>query len=150
MAASLVLKEIMTVLVILEESGSKYYTELAEAQHDKHIRTLFLMLANDEARHRKIYGNMCRTLGLNAALLAQDELTLARIDEEFGLSTHQGAFGSIFDALESCLKLERKTIRFLSDLAEHLPENEQEQLKQLIKEEQNHVGLLSEVKARMK
>lgn len=150
MPASLVLKEIMTVLVILEESGGKYYRELAEAQKDLQIRTLFTMLANDEARHRKIYGDICWRLGLSAELLAEDGFTVARIEEEFGLEAHKGAFRSIEDAIEASLKLERKTIRYLTDLEEHLPEHEQDRLKQLINEEKKHVSQLSELKARIK
>ncbi len=150
MGASLVLKEIMTVLVILEESGGRYYRELAEAQKDLQIRTLFVMLSNDEGRHRKIYGDLCWRLGLNAELLAQDAMTIARVNEEFGLGNHQGPFKSIEEAIESALNLERKTIRYLTDLDEHLPENEQLRLKQLLNEEWNHITILSDLKGRLK
>lgn len=150
MGASLVLKEIMTVLVILEEAGSRYYRELAEAQKDLQIRTLFVMLANDEGRHRKIYGDMCWRLGLNAELLSQDALIAARVDEEFGLGNHQGVFRSMEEAIEASLGLERKTIGYLSDLDEHLPEHEQPRLKQLLNEEWNHITLLTDLRSRLK
>lgn len=150
MGASIVLKEIMTVLVILEESGSKYYRELAEAQKDLQIQTLFVMLANDETRHRKIYGDLCWRLGLNSAQLAQDALVQEQIDKEFGLDGHQGAFRSMEEAIEASLELERKTIHYLTDLDEHVPEQEQQRLKQLINEEMHHVALLSDLKTRLK
>lgn len=150
MGASLVLKEIMTVLVILEEAGGRYYRDLAEAQNDLQIRTLFVMLANDEGRHRKTYGDLCWRLGLNAELLAKDTLIAARIDEEFGIGNHQGVFRTMAEAIEASLELERKTIRYLTDLEEHLPEHEQPRLKQLLNEEWNHITVLSDLKARLK
>lgn len=150
MGVSLVLKEIMTVLIILEEAGSRYYRELAEAQTDLQIRTLFVMLANDEARHRKTYGDLCWRLGLKAELLAQDALAASQIDEAFGLTDPQRVCRTMAEAIEASLEMERKTIRYLTDLDEHLPEQEQGRLKQLIDEERNHVSLLTDLKARIK
>lgn len=150
MEPSLVLKEIMTVLVILEEAGGRYYREMAEAQKDLQIRTLFVMLSNDEGRHRKIYGDLCRRWGLNAEKLAQDALVRAQVNEEFGLEEHRGPFGHIKDALESALEMERKTILYLTDLEGHLADSEKLQLKQLVNEEWNHINILSDLKGRIK
>lgn len=150
MGVSLVLKEILTVLVILEEVGGRHYQALAAEQEDVQLRTLFTMLSNDEARHRKTYGDLCRKLGLNADRLAEDELTIARILEEFDLGEPTSARLTMHEAVNGALAMEHKTLRYLTDLEEYIPEHEQPRLKQLVEEERKHAALLTDLRGRLK
>lgn len=141
--------QILKILINLERYGYETYSKMADECADKEIKNIFVTLSNDELKHKNIYENMQLQLGnVDLDMNEQDveliELILSYnfsiLDQNY--SSHLKEIKSSIKALELAENMERDTLTFLQTMLEYCSGDLIEVLKNIIKEEKNHMLLI--------
>lgn len=141
--------QILKILINLERYGYETYSKMADECADKEIKNIFVTLSNDELKHKNIYENMQLQLGnvdldMNEQDIELIELILSYnfsiLDQNY--SSHLKEIKSSIKALELAENMERDTLTFLQTMLEYCSGDLIEVLKNIIKEEKNHMLLI--------
>ena len=130
----------------MELDGEKYYTEQAKINKDNSLRTVFLMLASDEAMHAKVLQDKVNKVSYN---LSQDEiLSKARnIFVDLGAMKNEIIdIANQLDAYRLALKNEEESINlYQKHLSEATDDDSKGLFEYLIKQERDHHAVIDQL-----
>lgn len=130
----------------MELEGEKYYTEQAEMNKDNSLRTVFLMLAAEEAMHAKVLQDKANMVSYN---LSQDEI-LSKAKNIFdNLGAMENEIKDIanqLDAYRLALKNEEESINlYQKHLSEATDDDSKRLFEYLIKQEKDHYAVIDQL-----
>ncbi len=148
------LADILHIAVQVEENGEKTYRQAAEQTSEPELAEIFLWLAEEEHRHAELFTAMipsCPTDQKQAELEAMGRALLRDIvgNQTFSLEQEKlEQSESLRELLEQAIEFEQDTMQFYEFLSSFLDNPESiTQLKEVIREERNHVRQMQEVAA---
>lgn len=141
--------EVFEVAMEMEQVGGDFYKALARGSDDVEVRKFCAQTAKEEEAHYKTFQRL-RELESQENKLSDKALfelqQLGRsIVQPSPTAVQQVAIGgSIKDALEMAMNMEKNSIRFYQVLLDHQP-NLAEAMKRIIQEEQSHLAKLQKL-----
>lgn len=151
-------KELVDIAIGIEESGYYFYNLARKKFDDPNFRDLLAFLAEEELRHKEIFGNMLRELGEAPGVFTDEYYQYLKAlgeDRVFRNNDDVDAVvakvNSIFDVLKVAMTAEKDSILYYSEL-QKIHEKDVDAvnvLKKLIDEERKHVVLLLDLKERL-
>ncbi|MCM8832725.1 MAG: ferritin family protein [Candidatus Omnitrophica bacterium] len=146
------ISEIYQFAIKIEENGEKFYREVAGKTKDKEVKDLFLFLADEEVRHKKIFEDNLSKIekyeppeaypGEYFAYLRKyaEELIFPKgIEKEMGKE-------DVIDAINFGIRRELDSIMYYLEMKDFIPETQHLELDKIIKEEKSHFVRLSNLK----
>ncbi len=141
-------KELLHIALSMEEMGYSFYKSKSEEFEDHQLKDIFAMLARDEIEHQKKFKELIEKAH-------QDDTQ--HIDIENLIEAHKNKaqlFNSNLnidtpeEAIKHAFQDEKDSIMYYEKLKELYPENKEvsTMLDTIIKEEQEHIKSLSELK----
>jgi rubrerythrin len=131
----------------MELEGEKYYSEQAEINKDNSLRTVFLMLAKDEAMHAKVLQDKANKVSYN--LNEEDEiLTKAKsiFDDLAQMKDEIIAISNQLDAYRLALKNEEESINlYQKHLSQATDDDTKSLFEYLIKQEKDHYAVIDQL-----
>ena len=146
--------EALGIAVNMEEEGIAFYKKTAERMTDPFAKKMFLSIAEDERRHKRIFEQMAQAEGVTPADVGQAETDgpIARIQaifKELGRKVKEDLDpeDSQIDALNIAIDMEKKAYDFYNSAAQDCPDaGEQEILRKIAKEENEHWRIFDDTK----
>jgi rubrerythrin len=146
--------EVFQFAIRIEENGETYYRQMAKKLDDKTVKDLFVMLAEEEAKHKKVYetlvskiesyqpaesypGEYFEYLRAYADNIIFDPKTL---DEKIS------SISNTESALNFAIDNEVASILYYHDIKNLVPENSRPQIDKIIEEERRHYVKLTNIK----
>ncbi len=138
------LKDLVEMAIQIEIGGEKFYRYAAD--RNEVLRDVFLFLADEEKRHAAIFqsliGPQQEELGIDVveaipyirAIVDSGALRYLSERAEF-----PGKMGSVSEALEFALGLEKESLLFYYQLLERIGENRRPVVEKIIGEEKKHI-----------
>ncbi|MCM8819132.1 MAG: ferritin family protein [Candidatus Omnitrophica bacterium] len=149
------ISEIYQFAIKIEENGEKFYREFAKKTKDEEVQNLFLFLADEEVRHKKIFED-------NLSKIEKYEPPEAYPGEYFaylkkyaeGLIFTKGIEKEmekkdIIDAINFGIRRELDSIMYYLEMKDLIPETQHLELDKIIKEERSHFVRLSNLKQKI-
>jgi rubrerythrin len=136
--------ELFDVAIQMEKEGESFYRDIANKAATQGFRTIFNMLADDEASHGKTFEAMKKNvpavmIGSTASEKAE-ELFRSVTKEDFLSEQSQ------LSIYERALEIELKSIEFYSEQLEALDrEDLRKNLERIIHEERMHYDLIDDI-----
>ncbi|MFN4226634.1 MAG: ferritin-like domain-containing protein [Candidatus Ratteibacteria bacterium] len=146
------ISEIYQFAIKIEENGEKFYRKIAEKVGDVEVKKIFIFLADEEVRHKKIFEN-------NLAKIENYEPPESYPGEYFAYLKAY-AEGLIFpkniekelekediiEAIDFGIRRELDSIMYYLEMKDFIPETQVLELDKIIKEERSHFVRLSNLK----
>jgi len=128
-----------------EKFSEDYYRQLAAKSNNKGLKTIFNMLADEEARHYKIVSNMKKYIASEAA-----ETNILSVVKNVFEKMRESAQGFNFNINEielykKALKIEQQSRDFYLEKADEVAENQKDIFIELANEEKKHYFLLENI-----
>jgi len=138
--------EILQFAIAMELDGEKYYLQQAKKNEGNALKTVFLSLSQDEAKHARLLQN--RAEGQPYDLVSHDDLTeplsLFYKSEDFKSAVKE--LPSQTDLYQAALDMEKKSIDLYGDLHSKATDNAAKELFAfLVGEEQHHYAVIDEL-----
>ncbi|MBI5642885.1 MAG: ferritin family protein [Deltaproteobacteria bacterium] len=152
-------KEVLAMAVRIEENGLKFYTDAGKESKNKDIKALFKTLAEEEGHHIKVFQDLKKLLGTEAAAeefdsSAEDAALYlkALADTEVFTSPSGGKklgreAGSEEEVLNIAIGMEKDSILFYYEIQRMIREKDKKVIEELIEQEKDHLRKLTELKA---
>jgi rubrerythrin len=140
--------EVLKLAVELEETGQVFYEVLAVSAADQRVAGLCRRLGLAERSHLEHFTKMRRELTGRSDLPAAAEQAFAqerinsRIVPKPREARRLAAGGALPDMLELALQMEHNSVRFYTDMLALVPSPDQEIVRKIIAEENDHVAEL--------
>lgn len=128
-----------------EKYSEDYYRQLADKSNNKGLETIFNMLADEEAKHKKIVSDMKEDAAPDLAettVLSDAKDVFARMRESvqnFNFDVSQT------EMYRKAQKIEKQSLDFYLKKANEVKENQKEILLKLADEEKKHYFLLDNI-----
>ncbi len=150
--------DIVEVAVRIEENGENFYRFAVQLAGKEEVKALFQRLADEEAKHRRIFAGMLA--GIDRHLPPE------RYDGEYAAYLHDyvdkrlvfkaGAFAAEMakikdeaSALDFAIQRELDSIHYYREMRELLPLDQREAIERIIAEEKEHFIRLSALRKRI-
>ncbi len=148
-------QEIVEIAVRIEKNGEKLYRTLAEQTEFRTVQEVFIALANEEKEHVVSFDKIREEIGsFNPEEAYPGEYTLyleALINEN--VFARKEIFQDLakkvvtaLEALDLAVWFEKETLIFLMEIRDSLVRNDLPVLNELVRQEQEHIKKLSEIK----
>ncbi len=146
--------EVFQFAVRIEENGEKYYRQMAEKLDDKEVQDLFVSLADEEVKHKKIYQNMVSQIEKYEPFESYPgeyfEYLRAYADNiifnEKKLDNKISQINDKLSAIDFAIDNEVSSILYYQDIKNLVPKGQQAQIDTVIEEERRHFTRLTKIK----
>ena len=155
MAVFFDVSEVFQFAIRIEENGEGFYRKVAERSQEKEVKDLFTFLADEEARHKKIFTEMVGKItsyepsetypGEYFQYLKSYADTIIfppEIERELETS------GGIVKALDFGIRRELDSIMYYLETKDVVPETQHKIMDRILDEERSHFVRLSKMKER--
>lgn len=134
---------IMEAAIAMEREGASFYDNLAADTQDEGLKKIFILLADDERRHERIFRAMADGVDGDEVPLNEhqsDELLSALDGQAFSETQKQK------ELYERALEIELKSIEFYTEAMDSLTNSTDAQIvRQVIQEERKHYDTLDTI-----
>lgn len=136
--------DVLNIAMQMETEGCEFYTRLANRPDQKHLKGIFVFLADEEIKHKQIFLAMSEN---QEELPAGDSEILTYARKVFESMAGDFSFPDVLEdsenAYSKALEMEKKSIAFYTDLLDKDDVDERgSAIRRIIAEEQSHVRLL--------
>ncbi|MBN1445501.1 MAG: ferritin family protein [Candidatus Omnitrophica bacterium] len=155
MAVFFDVSEIFQFAIRIEENGESFYRKVAEKSSEKEVNDLFTFLADEEARHKKIFEDMVGRIanyepsetypGEYFQYLKSYADTLVFPPE---IERELETAGGVVKALDFGIRRELDSIMYYLETKDIVPETQHKIMDKIIDEERSHFVRLSKMKER--
>jgi rubrerythrin len=148
------IRDVFQFAVRIEEDGERFYRAAVQVTDDVEVKGLFNYLADEELKHKKIFGDMLSSLGPYTPAethpgeyleylrdYIDDKVVFTR-DVEAGLSQAR----DVVTAINLALQREVDSIIFYQETKRFVSENRHGQIDNIIGEEREHFARLGRLK----
>jgi len=145
--------EVMEMAVQTEKGGRQFYEDVARSLGDDKLVNVFRFLADEEARHVRVFEQISRSVKTAADEVPYnwDEATLylrAIVSSRYFLSPDKAeqlaaATKTPAQAIEYALGFEKDTLLFFNEVLAMMDDANRSAVGQLIEEEKSHIRKLS-------
>lgn len=146
MASLINARDVLAAAVEIERRGHRFYLEAALAARDIPTVEFFKFMAEEEAKHEKIFAGMLeRAGGLELPAGSDSGEYLAYV--QASLDTHllfMGQMPSDADPFVQAARFEKDTIVYFLAMLDMVPDSEKQHVRHCIEEEKKHLLLISE------
>ncbi len=136
--------ELFDIAMKMEKEGESFYRDIAKKAATQGFRTIFNMLADDEAVHRETFEAMKKNTPVvivDSTVSEKAEVVFEKVVKEDFLSEQ-----SQLSLYEKALEIELKSIEFYSEQLETLDrEDQRKNLERIIHEERMHYDLIDDI-----
>lgn len=146
-------KDVFEFAVKIEVNGEYFYRETAKKLKNPAVQQLFIFLADEELKHKKIFQEMAQRLGnfQPTASSADFDVYLEAYTQNliFSAANIESKVAEINDemvALLFAIDKELETVHYYREIKTIIPESEQKLIDRIIAEEQSHVLRLAKIK----
>ncbi|MCM8785913.1 MAG: ferritin family protein [Candidatus Omnitrophica bacterium] len=146
------ISEIYQFAIKIEENGEKFYRKVAWKTKDKKVKDLFIFLADEEVRHKRIFEENLKKIekyepsesypGEYFAYLrayAEGLIFTKNIEKELEKE-------DILEAIDFGIRRELDSIMYYLEMKDFIPETQELEIDKIIKEERSHFIKLSNLK----
>jgi len=136
--------ELFVIAMQMEKEGESFYRDIARKAATQGFRTIFSMLADDEASHRQTFEAMKK----NAPMVMVDSTVSEKAEVVFETIVKEDFLSeqSQLSIYEKALEIELKSIEFYSEQLETLDrEDQRKNLERIIREERMHYDLIDDI-----
>jgi rubrerythrin len=142
-------EQVFKMAMEMEQVGTDFYAALAGGSDDVKVRTFCARVAGEEAKHLETFRRMLQeySAGGHAHDVppeAEEELrrlVAAQVQPDVRTVQKVALGGSLADALEMAMRMERDAIRFYQDLSAQVPAVAAA-VRPIVKEEASHLSTL--------
>ncbi len=150
--------EVIEMALKIEENGMKFYTDAFKASKDDKVKALFKRLAIEEAHHIKTFAAMKDMVkdeyvseGFDPYITEASEYLRSMADSEVFKNPQDGALfagaiGNPQEVIDYAIGMEKDSLVFYDEYEKVIVEKDKKVLTALIEQEQEHLGLLIELK----
>jgi rubrerythrin len=136
--------ELFDIAIQMEKEGETFYHDIAKKAATQGFRTIFNMLADDEASHRKAFEAMKKNIPV--AIVSSTASEKAEVVFETATKEDFLTEQSQLAIYERALEIELKSIEFYSEQIGMVDrEDHQEALEMIILEERMHYDLIDDI-----
>jgi len=150
------ISEIYQFAIKIEENGEKFYRSIAKKTNNKEVKELFIFLADEEVRHKKVFEELLSKVekyeppeiypGEYFAYLkayAEELIFPKGVEKELEKE-------DIIEAIDFGIRRELDSIMYYLEAKSFVPETQHSELDKIIQEERSHFVKLSEIKKQIK
>lgn len=146
--------EVLRLAINIEENGKRFYKEMADREKNEKIRSLLLVLVQEEIKHKEIFEEiLSRLKNKEIVETTQEEYStyisaLSReciLTEEVVEEKIKEGFKSPERLLDFALNLEKNSIIFYTHIKENIFKDIDE-IEKILHEERKHFVMISEMK----
>ena len=146
--------EIYQFAIRIEENGEKFYRDMSQTMEDRKVKNLFTYLADEEAKHKKIFEEMVSKIEKYEPLESYPSEYFAylrayadnTIFEKERLDKEMAKLKDIISALEFGIRRELDSILYFQEMKNFVPEQQHSLIDRIIEEERSHFLDLSGIK----
>jgi len=148
--------DIFQFAIRIEEDGEKYYREIARKVKDEDVKELFVYLAGEEVKHKKLFSDMLK--GIEHYEPAESfpeeyfQYLKAYADNViFNRDKLKNEVSQVVDALSAAefgMRREQESILYYQDIKNIIPENDVAPVEKIIEEERKHFLKLVEIRSK--
>ncbi|MEE8185582.1 MAG: ferritin family protein [Thermodesulfobacteriota bacterium] len=150
-------KEVIEIAIRVEENGLEYYTKAANNSRSEKLGELFLFLAEEEKKHKKIFEEFGRQLQdeklpgvFDPYLNEESRYLMALANSRVFTDPNEGSrlannVHKDVEILKTAIDLEKDSILFYYELQRAIRDQDKPVLGSLIDEEKNHLKKLTEL-----
>ncbi len=156
--------EIIDMAISIEENGEFFYREVAKSMVGGPVKSLFLYLADEDARHRDIFNGLTssvKTMELTFDVTHEEypgeylEYLKAFTDNQVFTKSGAGIkaarrMSTQVEVLDFAAQIELDSVLFYTELKEILHKSQWPIIDKIIREERGHYVKLSELKESVK
>ena len=145
--------DVIGAAVEMEKRGQVVYRRMAGAASEERVKRFFEGLAAEEARHEQIFAAMAARVGKAelpawSAMQEYGDYLSALLDSHALFSPRQtealmDAAGSLEDAVQAAMKLEKDSMLFFQEMLQLVPGSEHAHIWECIEEERRHLRQLA-------
>lgn len=154
MAVFFDVSEVLQFAIRIEEKGEEFYRKVAEKVSDSELKKIFIFLADEEVRHKKIFSSMVEKITNYQPpetypgeyfqyLRAYADTLIFPPEIERELDTK----GGVLKAIDFGIRRELDSIMYYLETKAVVPETQHSVMDKIIEEERNHFVRLSTLKA---
>ena len=146
--------EIFQFAIQIEENGEKFYRHIAQKLANPKIQELFIFLAGEELKHKKIYEQMVSKLGKNEPFETYPgeyfAYLRAYVDNKiFNQKKLDQVIANIKEetsAVNFAIDRELDSILYYQEMKTLVTENNRQSIDEIVEEERKHFLKLSDIK----
>jgi len=146
--------EIFQFAIRIEQNGENFYRKMAEKLDDKPLQDLFISLADEEVKHKKIYQNMVSEIESYEPFESYSgeyyEYLRAYADnivfDEEKLDDKIAAISDKLSAIDFAIDNEISSILYYQEIKNLVPKGKHAQIDKIIEEERKHFARLTKIK----
>ena len=151
-------REILEMALRIEENGMKFYGDASKASKNEKVKKIFRNLAEEEAKHIKIFTDMKKLMpeetvaeGFDPYITEASLYLRAIADTEVFASYEEGAkfaeeVGGEKEVLDYAIGMEKDSILFYYEFLKIVRDRDREVLDGLIDQEKSHLSRLSSLR----
>jgi rubrerythrin len=151
-------KKIITTAITMEINGEKFYSELARRMKDAKMKKVFLFLAGEEVKHRKIFEQFLFDLPdtekprtfYNEYFAYLRSYVDSNIFSFPKLKEKIVAVKDLVSAVNFAIQRELESIGYYQEMKAWVPVRDHAAIQSIIEEERRHFIRLIEIKRRIK
>lgn len=155
MAVFFDISEVYQFAIKIEENGERFYRSVAEKTKDKEVKELFIFLADEEVRHKKIFEeNLSKIHKYEPPELYPGEYFAYLREYAEHLIFPKGVERElkkedVIEAIDFGIRRELDSIMYYLEIKDFIPETQKLELDKIIKEERSHFIKLSNLKKKI-
>jgi rubrerythrin len=150
--------EVLEMALKIEENGMKFYTDAFKAARDERVKELFKKLAIEEAHHIKTFSKMKDLVkdeyvseGFDPYITEASDYLRSMADSEVfknpaGGAIFAGEITNPAEVLDFAIGMEKESIKFYEEFEKVIVEKDKPVLRTLLEQEEEHLGLLNEMR----
>jgi len=150
--------EVIEMALKIEENGMRFYTDAFKSARDERVKDLFKRLAIEEAHHIKTFSKMKDLVkdeyvseGFDPYITEASEYLRSMADSEVfkspgGGATFAGEITNPTEVLDFAIGMEKDSIEFYREFEKVIVEKDRPVLTALIAQENEHLGLLEDLR----
>lgn len=145
------INEIVTFAIEREQESYELYKELSEKIEEKDVKEVFKTLMEEEQKHKVYYSELLsgieerRTPGTHADD-EYDDYMRTLIDSQRTVKAPSTGLDNIQEILDFSIAREKDAVLFYTGLENYVPEENTATVRDIIKEEAQHIVKLSKLK----
>jgi len=152
------MKEIIDIAVGIEENGHRFYSDFSKKFSNESIRELFLMLADEELRHKKFFKSMISGSDSAPGIFSEEYYLYLkaiggdRIFDSKKIPEKMEGIMTPLDAISRAFGDEKQSIFFYTELSSAYKNNSEilYNIERIIEEERKHVMLLLDLSEKLR
>ncbi|MDD5688365.1 MAG: ferritin family protein [Elusimicrobia bacterium] len=141
--------EIVEFAIQIEKNGEQFYRESVKKISDEKIKSLFLTLADEEVKHKKIFEELLKKVEDYKPVEAYNDEYFAYLrayagDKVFNKKSVETK--KITEVIQFALNIERDSILYYLEAKNYVQDDDKNILDKIIEEERKHFVRLSQLK----